>query len=450
LLFAVLVAAAIVAAGASARGAGTGELLFGSCVSEDGTGGACADGKALDASQSVAISKDGKNAYVPAANSNAVAVLARDKTTGTLSQLAGTAGCISEDGTGGDCADGKAIDTPVAVAVSRDGKNVYAVSANSSAVAVFARDPATGALTQLAGTAGCISETGSGGNCVDGKALVAANDVAVSPDGKHVYVASLSSDAIAVFSRDKNTGALTQLAGTAGCISEDGSGGDCADGKALDGPYGVTVSGDGKHVYVASSDSDAVAVFSRDKNTGALAQLAGTGGCISETGQGGDCADGKALDGPTAVTVTTDGKQVYVSSLNSDAVAVLSRTKKTGALTQLAGTAGCISETGTGGDCTDGKALDAAYDVVVPTDGKNVYVVATTGDAIAAFARNKSSGALTQLAGTAGCISEDGSGGDCVDATALDGASGLAGSADGKHLYVASAVSDAVVALTRG
>ena len=105
----------------------------------------------------------------------------------------------------------------------------------------------TGELTQLSGTAGCVSETGTGGACADGKALDFAAGLAISPDGKSVYVASLNSDAVAVFQRDTTTGELTQLAGTAGCISETGSGGDCADGKALDigDSDSMTVSGDG-------------------------------------------------------------------------------------------------------------------------------------------------------------------------------------------------------------
>ena len=57
--------------------------------------------------------------------------------------------------------------------------------------------------------------------------------MAVSPDGKSVYVASFNSNAVARLNRNTTTGALTQPAGTAGCISEDGSG-PCADGHGLD------------------------------------------------------------------------------------------------------------------------------------------------------------------------------------------------------------------------
>ena len=47
-----------------------------------------------------------------------------------------------------------------------------------------------------------MSEFGSGGARADGKALVNASDVAVSKDGKHVYVMSLNSG-VAVFVRQK-------------------------------------------------------------------------------------------------------------------------------------------------------------------------------------------------------------------------------------------------------
>lgn len=60
-------------------------------------------------------------------------------------------------------------------------------------------------------------------------------------------------------------GLLTQLAGTAGCVSKTGTLGACADGTALNGAASVAVSRDGKHVYVASFDSDAVAAFARAK-----------------------------------------------------------------------------------------------------------------------------------------------------------------------------------------
>ncbi|MGB2852733.1 MAG: hypothetical protein WBC01_13830, partial [Solirubrobacterales bacterium] len=65
---------------------------------------------------------------------------------------------------------------------------------------------ANGALTQKAGTAGCISETGTAGACADGVALIGANSVTVSPDGTSAYAASRFSGAVAVFDRNTTTG----------------------------------------------------------------------------------------------------------------------------------------------------------------------------------------------------------------------------------------------------
>ena len=119
----------------------------------------------------------------------------------------------------------------------------------------------TGALTQPAGTAGCISDDGSG-PCTDGRALNGAASVAVSPDGKSVYAASVNNDSVVRFNRNTTTGAIIQPAGTAGCISETGSG-PCADGHGLSFAFSVEVSADGKSVYVASLLSDAVVRFNR-------------------------------------------------------------------------------------------------------------------------------------------------------------------------------------------
>ena len=91
--------------------------------------------------------------------------------------------------------------------------------------------------------------------------LVDANSVTVSPDGGHLYVAGNDNNAVAVFSRDGITGALTFVE-----RERDGIGG--VDG--LDGAWSVAVSPDGGHVYVTGSRDDAVAVFGRDGVTGAL------------------------------------------------------------------------------------------------------------------------------------------------------------------------------------
>jgi hypothetical protein len=96
------------------------------------------------------------------------------------------------------------------VALSRDGKNVYVASFDSGAIAVFRRDATTGGLTPR----GCIQNTGGtacsglGGNAAG---LDGAFGVAASRDGRNVYVASLLADGIAVFGRDTVAPGLTKL-----------------------------------------------------------------------------------------------------------------------------------------------------------------------------------------------------------------------------------------------
>ena len=199
------------------------------------------------------MSPDGNNVYVAA--SEGVAVFARARRTGVLTQLRGKEGCV-HSGDADGCARARALGEGVSVAVSPDGSNVYVAA---EAVAVFARDRKSGALSQLRGKNGCLNNDGEK-RCTEARALGVPNDVAVSPDGR----ASTSrrfrgwrcSPATARRGRSPSSAAKTPA-------WDNGGRGGCADGRALDFATGVAVSPDGKSAYVASGISDAVAVFAR-------------------------------------------------------------------------------------------------------------------------------------------------------------------------------------------
>ncbi|MEA2388341.1 MAG: hypothetical protein QOG41_1114, partial [Thermoleophilaceae bacterium] len=229
---------------------------------------------------------------------------------GDLTQKAGKAGCISDTGTGGACVDGTELHAATSIAISPDGKNAYLASQSSGSLTVYNRSATTGALTQKPGEAGCFKRTGTAGVCRSTPGMEAADAVAVSPDGKNVYVATYFVGSVVTFDRNTSTGALTPKAPDTGCISSDADLPGCSDGKALAGGESLAVSPDGENVYVASNSSRAVAILDRDTTNGLLTQKDDATACVSDTGSG-PCADGRALDSPTGVVVSNDGKYVY-------------------------------------------------------------------------------------------------------------------------------------------
>jgi DNA-binding beta-propeller fold protein YncE len=388
-------------------------------------------------SRAIAVSADGRNVYVASSRSNAIAVFRRNPKTGALGQPSGTAGCVAAKGASG-CGKAIGLNGPNSVAVSPNGRNVYVTSRGSNAVTAFQRDRSTGALRQLAGAAGCVSGVPLPG-CATGTALLGPDVVIVSPDGKNVYVGSFFGNAVAVFSRDPSTGALTQPSGGAGCIAEATSG--CALGLALGAPEGMAISGDGDSVYVATALSNAVVVLARDPSTGTLTQATGGGGCIVNTALTG-CATGLELSGANAVTVSPDDDDAYVTSLFSNSVTSFTRSTSSGGLTQKEGTPGCLVWLRAVG-CSFGRALSSPEGLAVSPDGANVYVAAFATGAIDVLDRGRESGALAQKPGRPGCLAPRSVPG-CTRARALRGVSSIALSPNGHYLYSTSFGSNAV------
>jgi len=390
----------------------------------------------------IAISPDGRNVYVAASRSNAIAVFKRSAHTGRLTQGPGAAGCIASHGAGG-CAAALGLIGPNSVTVSADSRNVYSTSLASNAVDVFRRNPATGALSQAA-EGGCIANVPTSG-CATGRALDGPDVVTVSPDGLNVYVGSFAGNSIAVFTRDPSTGGLAQPAGTTGCIVEVPTSG-CAPAVALASPEGMAISADGNDVYVAAALSGALDTFSRNASTGALTQLAGGAGCTVDTALWG-CTVGVQVGGADAVTVSPDDDDVYVTSFLSNSITAFTRTATTGQLSQQTGTSACAIYVLAVG-CSLARAFSAPEGLVVSPDGASVYTTAFVSGAVGVFDRNSESGALIQKPRGAGCMTT-GATQDCTPARALLGASSATVSPDGRNVYSAAFDSNAVAVFKR-
>jgi DNA-binding beta-propeller fold protein YncE len=387
-------------------------------------------------SRAIALSPDGKSVYVASSQSDAIAIFRRNPRSGALTQPKGEAGCIAAKGAG-HCATAIGLDGPNSVAVSPDGRNVYATSRASNSIAIFQRNPKNGALIQLPASAGCIAGVPIP-VCAVGRALVGPDVVVVSPKGENVYVGSFFGNAVAVFDRDPVSGALTQPGDSSGCIAE--AIGGCALGIALGAPEGMAISGDGASVYVASALSNAVVTLARDQSTGNLSQAGDGSGCIVNSALAG-CTVGVELKGANAVAFNPGG-DVYVTSLFSNSVTAFTRSRSSGGLAQKQGTAGCLIWLRAAG-CSFGRAMRAPEGLAISPDGANVYVAAFANSAIDVLDRGKKVGKVKQVPGRGGCLAPRSVSG-CTPARALRGVSSLALSPDGRFLYSTSFGSNAV------
>jgi 6-phosphogluconolactonase (cycloisomerase 2 family) len=245
---------------------------------------------------------------------------------------------------------------------------------------VLASAGAAGAATGLAqkeGAAGCITEAGLLGFCQDGRGLTGPAAIALSPDGVHAYVASSGGDAVATLNRQSAAGTMAPIQAKESCFYSEAVAAECTPTRQLDGASDIAVSPDGLSVYVSAAEDDAVTVFQRNPASGLLSPVEGPGGCVNASGAVG-CADGRALAAAAAVTVSPDGRNVYVVSRGPNGgIAVFSRDATTGALSQLAGSLGCVNTGATGQDpCALGSAwLMGARDIEISPDGAYAYVV---------------------------------------------------------------------------
>jgi DNA-binding beta-propeller fold protein YncE len=352
-----------------ARNGDTGQITFAGCLSDDGgTGlagsdGQCTDGDSIDGPRAVALSPDGASLYA-AASTGGVLSFSRNGDTGQLQQL----GCIRDHVEEGDCLDRFALGGVRGITVSPDGKNVYAVAAGSDSIIRLDRDTSTGALTFR----DCISDDGTNGLCTDGEAMRGANGVAVSPDGKSVYVSAGASGSVLSFRRDTDTGELTQT----GCELNNAPPGPCDRAQALAGASSVAISPDGKTVFATAPGSSAVSAFRRDADTGLLTEA----GCITTPDTKLGTCTGGSLNQPTSAAVGAASGELIVTG-SAGTLVSLSYDPSAGTFTRTSCVTSFESE-----DCTVGRALGGAASVAVSPDGRNAYVAATSDNAVDVFA----------------------------------------------------------------
>jgi DNA-binding beta-propeller fold protein YncE len=370
-------------------GAG-GRLAYDGCVSNDGSGGACASiqasggsGTPLEDPSDVAVSPNSRSVYVTSSIGQDLAHFKADPSQGQLRWER----CLSNDGSGGACVSRPANGTGdpfsqlLGVAVSPNASapnsSVYFISGSGVISHAFA-DPMDGQLNYD----GCDSDGGSGGSCFTLPAVDPLNEVdavAVNPTGTAVYATTVTGTISQFATSPPDGGGITRFVG---CLNNDGLG--CQGAVPLGDAEGLAVSPDGASVYAASAGSGSVSHFFADPAGKGLLSF---DGCVSDDGTGGVCTKGPQtgtpLMGAEAVAVSPDGRSVYVVSASQDSLSWFTVAPQ-GQLTFQ----GCLSDNAIPG-CGNpsGKPLEGADSVVVSPDGGSVYVASETGGTVAHFIR---------------------------------------------------------------
>ena len=176
---------------------------------------------------SIAITPDGKYAYVANAGSNNISTYSIDATTGALTAIdadgMGTGSTNTYISSGGT--------SPYSITVDPSGKFLYTVNANSDNVTRYDIDDTDGSLNTF-GT----YITGAG-----------PRSVAINPNGIFAYVANTNDDNVEIFSIDSVGGTLTSVT-----TVSTGAG---------SSPYSIGIDSTGQNLYVTNLGTSKISSF---------------------------------------------------------------------------------------------------------------------------------------------------------------------------------------------
>jgi hypothetical protein len=437
-----VVSIAIVALPASARAA-PGDLIGQSCISKTGTGG-CAllpQPSMLESASGLVVAPDGADVYVGAGAGIAHFRRAADGTV-TYANCVDVSSSIADrcpTATAPPDAGGALSANAISLAISPDGRHVYAVSW-FDALLWWARDPATGDLT-WGGCKDAASDSASNGRCGTATTFAGENfpagsmafsqGISVTADGQTIYIAD-QTEGLLQAQRNVSTGVATPTA----CFNNAGSAAAGCTSIASGIPMALSsidLASNSRDVYMRSISPGGITHFSR--TAGGATSFAS---CVAAVSPSADCAT--AAPSPIFLnsgSLGVAGDLLFThggtNGTPSGTVARFARNSD-GALAYQS----CASTEASPGSCAVLPAQTSAGSIgrlLVSSDASSVYLPQNgTGER-----------ALTRLTGSlafASCLSDTGVAA-CL-AAPLPAAFGLASgqmalSPDGEQIYQAAA-----------
>ena len=240
--------------------------------------------------EGLAISPDGKTLYVADSRNNMIRKI--DLATKTVSTIAGHTFPSSGDGVGKSAG----FESPRGLAISPDGKTLYVADSRNNMIRKI--DLATKTVSTIAGHSFPSSGDGVGKSA----GFETPRGLAISPDGKTLYVADSGNNMIRKI--DLATSTVTTLAG-AGKLTPGHADGVGAQATFLE-PRSLAISADGQVLYIADTRNDLIRKMVLATNSvSTLAGHAGFPGTLNGPG-------------PDAyfyhpISISIDGNKLYVA-----------------------------------------------------------------------------------------------------------------------------------------
>jgi len=249
---------------------------------------------------------------------------------------------------------------PSDIVISPDGAHAYVASESLDSVLAYSRDLIDGLLTLL--NSYTMASTGFAGALLDGP-----SDLALSMDGRYLYVAARNANAVVVLERVLATGVLSFVQNQTS--------------PALLGASALQLSADDRHLYVAGGVANAIAAYQRDTGTGALTLMEVESNNNDDPNDAGAMV--VALDRPSAIVISADGAQVYVASRFGNSVAIFGRN----AVAADVGFGRLSYTTSLRNGLQGIVGIAGAYDLVLSPDGAQLYVAGEASNSVVLFDR---------------------------------------------------------------